>query len=190
MNRSKMIIIVSILALCGVSVLIGLKVSKTNPHSFLNAHGLSKKDTEHVGFIDSLLKATLEKDADGIRGLFAKNAIREISDETMNYMIEDFISYCHFTTYSIVVPISPIADELFQNGRTWKILKGPLELKTDIGEYRLAVKCCVCNEVKPDDVGIWSIYIITKEKDSNQDNPYYGDFSYKTGIYFDVARTR
>ena len=44
MNSSRMIILVSILALCGVSVLIGLKVCKTNPH----IHQKADNPTEEI----------------------------------------------------------------------------------------------------------------------------------------------
>ena len=157
---------------------------------FLRAHRLLEKDTEHVGFVESLLEATTKGDADGIKGLFARNAIREIGDETVDNMIESLIRYCQFTTYSVVVPSGASTEQLFQDGKNYKILKGPLELNTDIGEYRLAVKCCAFNEGEPDDVGLWSVYIIAKERDTDQDRPYCGDLSYRTGIYFDVARIR
>ena len=76
-------------------------INNDNGYGFLKAHRLLEPDTEHIDFIDSLLQATLEKDTDGMKRLFAKDAIQEVGDETMDDMIKEFITYCRFTTYSI-----------------------------------------------------------------------------------------
>ena len=41
----------------------------------------------------------------------------------------------------------------------------------------------ICN------IGLWSLYIIDAAVDTS-DDPYLGDFQHRTGIFFDVPRSR
>ena len=157
---------------------------------FLKSHRLIEKDDEHIRFAEDFLNGALAKDTLAMKDLFAKNAVQEIGLVKIEEMLEEFIDYFRGSTFTIEVPIGPNTDMQIQDQKNWKVLKGPLEVSTDLCEYRMAIRCCAYDDTDEGNEGIWSIYIIDKTKDSDQERPYRGDLQYKTGIYFDVARIR
>ena len=54
-------------------------------------------------------------------------------------------------------------------------------------QYKMAVKYVPYDDFAADNVGIWSIYIISGSKDTMpEDSYYFGDNQFRTGIWLDI----
>ena len=52
----------------------------------------------------------------------------------------------------------------------------------------MAIKCVSRDDWDENNVGIWSVYLIAREKDTDLEHPYIGDKMYRSGVYLDVPR--
>ena len=120
--------------------------------------------------------------------MFAQNAISEIGEDHLDDMLEAFIDYFQADSFTLEVPVGPATAERWSEGKKSKELKGPLEVITNGNAYRLAIKCVAYDDWNEDNIGIWSVYIIEKAKDTDLEHPYVGDKKYSTGIFIDVKR--
>ena len=157
-------------------------------HRFLENRGILVDDKEAYDYTDAFLSLALKKDVTAMKDLFAPNAILEIGEDRLDKMLEEFVDYFEANSYTLEMPIGPNTSERRDHGMKSKELNGPLEIITDKKEYRLAIKCTSCNDWDDNNIGIWSIYIIEKSKDTDLEHPYVGDKKYRTGIYFNVNR--
>ncbi len=157
-------------------------------HSFLKHHGLLTEDKEALEYAEAFLNAAENEDIDAMRSLFAANAIEEIGEDQINEMLNAFVAYFEGGNVQIDCPIGPNVWSKQSDGKQFKELKGPLEIVTDHNEYRLAIRCIAYDDWETDNIGIWSISIIEKSKDTDLEHEYRGDLKYQTGIFFDVPR--
>lgn len=157
---------------------------------FLEKRGILTDDVEVYEYANDFLSATLAHDVTAMKTLFAPNAVSEIGETVLDEMLNDFIDYFQADSFTIEIPIGPQTSERWEHGKNSKEAKGPLEVDAGESKYRIAIRCVSCDDWVQDNIGIWSIYIIEKSKDSNQERPYYGDLKFTTGIYFDVPRLR
>lgn len=155
---------------------------------FLENRGILTDDTEAFDYANVFLTAALDHDVAAMKALFSPNAISEIGEARLDEMLNDFIDYFHADSFTLKTPIGPNTMEYRDQGKKSKELKGPLEVQSAGKEYRIAIRCVSCDDWAQDNIGIWSIYIIEKSKDSDWEHPYYGDLKYTSGIYFDVQR--
>lgn len=155
---------------------------------FGGKRGILTEDPEAYDYADEFLSAALNHNTVAMKALFAPNAISEIDETQLEAMLTDFIDYFQADSYALEIPIGPQTSECRDHGKKSKELKAPLEITTDKNEYRLAIKCVAYDDWAQDNIGIWSICMIEKAKDTDPDRPYYGDLKYKTGIYIDVER--
>ena len=155
---------------------------------FLEKRGILVDDKEAYDYADAFLGLALKKDITAMKELFAPNAISEIGEDQLAIMLEEFVDYFEANSYTLEMPIGPNTSQRWDHGMKSKELKGPLEIITDKNEYRLAIKCTSCDDWDNGNIGIWSIYIIEKSKDTDLEHPYIGDKKYRTGIYINVNR--
>lgn len=156
---------------------------------FLGKRGILTDDTEAYDYANEFLSATLTRDVTAMKALFAPNAISEIGETELDEMLTDFVTYFQADSFTLESPIGPSTSEYQDHGAKSKELKGPLEVDAGENKYRIAIRCVSHDDWVQDNIGIWSIYIIEKSKDSDWEHLYYGDKKYTTGIYFDVQRS-
>jgi len=156
---------------------------------FLEKRGILAEDREVYNYAVTFLNLALVEDIEAMKEMFAQNAISEIGEDQLNEMLEKFIDYFQADSFELVIPVGPVTSEHRDQEKKSKILEGPLEVITDKMEYRLAMKCVAYDDWDENNVGIWSIYIIEKSKDTDLEHPYIGDKKYRTGIYIDMKRS-
>lgn len=139
-------------------------------------------------YVSDFLTYAQNKDADSMKKILAPNAIAELGEERTDAMISNFLDYYRAGSFKLQEICGPFSDRRIQHGKKCLILEGPVDIETDIGEYRMAIKCIPYDDWDADNVGIWSISIIKRELDTDLSHPYRGDRKFRTGIYFDVER--
>lgn len=157
-------------------------------HRFLERRGILKTDTEAYDYANEFLHFAQDKDTDSMKKMFAPNAIDEIGEQELTEMLDDFVKYFQAESFTLEMNIGPATSESIDHGKRSKELRGPLEISTNKGDFRFAIKCVAYDDWDEGNVGIWSIYIIAREKDTDQEHPYIGDKNYLSGIYFDIKR--
>ena len=157
---------------------------------FLKNRGILEDDRNTTVMIEKYLKAAQDEDIDMMMRMFAPAAIAEIGQEKLRLMLASFIEYYDGEYLTITELFGATTDENRYDGKKSKEMRVPIEIETSTMEYRMAVKMVLYNEWNADNVGLWSIYIIDRSKDTDDDQPYRGDLEYRTGIYIDVPRLR
>ena len=157
-------------------------------HSFLKHHGLLTEDTEALEYTEAFLRATENEDIDAMRKLFAVNAIEELGEDQLDEMLKAFVAYLDSGKISFEQLTGVYSAGHQSGGKYSKELHAPFEVATDANEYRMMVKCIARDDWEADNIGIWSIYIIERAKDTKPEYTYWGDGKYQTGIFFDAPR--
>ena len=156
----------------------------------LKNRGILEDDRNTTVMIEKYLKAAQDENIDIMMRMFAPAAIAEIGQEKLRLMLASFIEYYDGEYLTITELFGATTDENRYDGKKSKEMRVPIEIETSTMEYRMAVKMVLYNEWNADNVGLWSIYIIDRSKDTDDDQPYRGDLEYRTGIYIDVPRLR
>jgi hypothetical protein len=139
--------------------------------------------------MDYLLEALDNKDKDGLKAMFSKNAIDQVENfdqsitDLFDYYEGDFVSYDNWG--------GPVTEEGINSdgtGRKWKRLDSTCDVKTSNGEYRFAIIEFVQDTADADNVGVWSLYIIKMEDDNDPEYAYWGDGKDTPGINIGVPR--
>ena len=137
--------------------------------------------------LDEVLITIKNKDSDGLKSLFAKNAVADLESfdneikEFFDYFKGDFISYDDHSAVD--------SRETINSGESRKTLFSTYDIVTTEESYRVAIKDICEDTFNEDNVGIWSIYIIRLEDDTNPEFAYRGDDKYTPGINFDIKNT-
>lgn len=155
---------------------------------FLEKRGILSEDREAYDYANAFLNSAHEGNITSMKELFAPNAVSEVGEDQLEKMIEAFIDYFQVDSFTLKKSTGSEIDEHWDHGKRSKEMKGPLEITSNENEYRLAIKCVAYDDWDEDNVGIWSVYIIERSKDTDQKYPYKGDGKYKTGVYIDVKR--
>ena len=156
--------------------------------SFFNKRISLCGDAEIDAVIGDFLVAAQNEDAAAMRKLFAPAAVTEIGEAALDGMISDFIRYYEGETASVEVLFGSAVDETSVDGKESQMIRAPIDVSTIQRQYRLAVKYVPRDDWHGENEGIWSVYIIGREKDTDLAQPYRGDLQYRSGIFFDVAR--
>ena len=156
---------------------------------FLERRGILTEDKEVYDYTNAFLTAAVEKDLPAMKTLFAPNAVAEIGEEMLDEMLNAFIDYFEADSFTLEEPIGPNTSENIDHGKRSKELKGREIVTAGTREYRIALRCISRDDWEPGNIGLWSLYIIDAAVDTS-DDPYLGDFQHRTGIFFDVPRSR
>lgn len=150
--------------------------------------GMFDNRQEICDYAHAFLTAAQQKDIAAMKELFAPNAISEVGDEQLDEMMGEFMNYFQADSFTLEAPIGPICGQHFNGGKKSRELRGPVEMTSDKSEYRIAIKCVPIDDWNEDNIGIWSVYIIERSKDTDLESIYIGDKKYRTGVYTDVPR--
>ena len=155
---------------------------------FLESRGILTEDTEAYDYADEFLGFALKGDTASMKELFAPNAIAEIGEQELDEMLDAFVDYFQVESYELEMDIGPNTSRNIDHGKRSKELEGSLAITTDKEAFRFAIRCIAYDDWESDNIGIWSVYIIERSRDTDLEHPYIGDKEYRTGIYFDVKR--
>lgn len=135
--------------------------------------------------MDKVLEAIKNKDKDALKALFSKKAIAEVENfdqsiiELFDFFQGDFISYNDWSAVGVEEGMNDDG-----TGRHWKCMDSTYDVETSKQKYRFAIQDFTIDTADPDNVGIYSLYIIKMEDDTDQNFAYRGDGKYTPGINF------
>lgn len=120
-----------------------------------------------------------------IKQLFAKNALKEI--DNIDQDVSDLIEYYSgsYETFFDRRGGAAVYDYVHY-GKTTKELEICVDFQTDTQNYRMAIKYIAIDDFDEDNIGIWYIYIIKSEDDTDLNFVYTGDGKYTTGIHIGI----
>lgn len=136
--------------------------------------------------LKDVLKSIETNDRDQLLSALAPNAINNCND--MEAHIDELFEYCSGKTLSYrEFNGGPIVEESFdREGNIEKILYPTYDVKTNDGNYRITFKLVAIDTTNEDNEGIWSLYVIKSENDTDLNVAYRGDDKYTTGIQINV----
>lgn len=132
---------------------------------------------------EELIYALEEGDHKRVDALFSNKAKKETESlpddilKLIEYFDGEMISYNDWS--------GPSAKGSQESGKRRIQLFSTFDVETTAGKYRFAMKYVSVDEDDPDNIGIWSVYII-EAKDTNEKYAYRGDKKYIPGIHFDI----
>ena len=132
--------------------------------------------------IEKLLEAIQSKNGDIVKSMFSKNAIADANniDENIfklfNCFKGEILSYEDWGG-----PGVSQGNNDDGSGRIWKILRSTYDVKTSENTYRFAIKEFTTDTADPNNVGVYSIYVINA-KDTDMDVAYWGDGNWTPGL--------
>ena len=159
-------------------------------NTFLEERNILTNKTSAPVVVESFLMGVQDNDITFMTSLFSPSAISEIGADKFETMLISFMDYFEGDLISVTEIFGSSTDELYNDGKTYKEIRVPLEVVTTEREYRIVIKIIVQDDWNPKNEGIWSLYIIDKTKDNDNEQPYRGDLAYRTGIHIDVPRLR
>lgn len=132
--------------------------------------------------IEKLLEAIKSKNGDIVKSMFSKNAIADANniDENIfklfNCFKGEILSYEDWGG-----PGVSQGNNDDGSGCIWKILRSTYDVKTSENTYRFAIKEFTTDTADPNNVGVYSIYVINA-KDTDMDVAYWGDGNWTPGL--------
>lgn len=132
--------------------------------------------------MDSVLEAIKNKDKDALKSMFSKKAADESENidnstgELFDFFQGNFVSYNDWNAV--------YTEETVNNGDRQKILDSTYDVVTSKQKYRVAIREITIDTANKDNVGIWSIYIIKLQDDTDPKFAYWGDSKWTPGINF------
>lgn len=135
--------------------------------------------------MDKVLEAIKNKDKEALKSMFSKKAITatENFDQSINDLFDfyqgDFVSYNNWGG-----PMSDGGINEDGTGREWKEIYSSYDVETSKQKYRFAIQEFVQDTADAKNVGIWSLYIIKMEDDTDPQFGYHGDNKDTPGINF------
>ena len=133
-----------------------------------------------------LLDAIQNQDKNTMIELFAPNALQQVSD--VDAVIQELFTYCPYEvcSYDSWTGAGPRVEKEFHDGQTIELMYFTYDVQTTGGIYRFAVKYVSIDTECTENVGIWSVYVIDWDDDTDVSYAYLGDRQYTTGIHVGV----
>ncbi len=137
--------------------------------------------------MNALLETLKNKDKAALKIMFAENAISKAEsfeksmNELFDYFQGDFLSYDDWN--------GPGVEASKDEDIIIKEMYATYDVKTDRNEYRFAIRDVTIDTSDPQNVGIWSLYIIKMEDDTDPQVAYRGDKKYTPGINIGIKNS-
>lgn len=137
--------------------------------------------------MEAFLSAVADRDSQALRELFAPNALAEMED--FDAMAAALFDYCSgkFTAYDDWA--GPDSSKTMHYGDVVKTLHATYDIQMEEGNFRIALSLVRTDNTNPDNVGLWSVYIIRAEDDTDLQYAYRGDGEYTPGIHIGIPNT-
>lgn len=167
-------------------LLCALLLSSCSNLSYLHFKYFQNNSVNSEKTVDTIVECIKTKDAEGIKELFAENALLEAKN--IDKSIEDLFSYVTGEIISYDGVIGSFG--AIQDGETLKIDFTTHKITTTQGVYNLECKNVAQNTTNHRNVGLWSMYIINEENETYfKDAAYRSSGSNVTGINVNVPRS-
>ena len=133
---------------------------------------------------EKVLEALGDNDLDALKSLFSKKALAnsegfdKAANELLDYFQGEFISYDDWGG-------AVAGSGLQEDGKRRYSIQPTYDVKTTMGEYQFAFMEFTTDEMESDNVGMWSMYVITKDEADSCAYRGSGDWSV-SGIFIDV----
>ena len=144
------------------------------------SHFMDNDQTHANEIFDGLLNVIKTKDKNKLRSMFAKNAINLTSD--FEAQIDALFEYYSGVFVSYNDWAGPSVEYSREDDEEIKIMYSTHDVDTGKEIYRIAIRRVDIDTSNPDNVGIWSLYIIKKEYNEDLDYAYRGDGKDTPGI--------
>jgi hypothetical protein len=134
--------------------------------------------------MDGILEAIQKHDAKTIKSFFSARSRKESKNldrairELFDFYQGDFVSYDNWG--------GGFGGDVWENGQHQKELKSSYDVETTSQKYRFSIHLYVIDDFDPKNEGIWSLYIIKMEDDTDPSYAYGGDGEDTPGINFNV----
>ena len=154
-----------------------------NSCSFVGGNMQNREERISNNLTEKIIEACESKNWTLFNDLFAKNAINKsenFSKDAQNlvsYYKGEFVSYENRGSEIDKARIDSYETEIFYTS---------YDVVTTEGVFRIATKYINTDTYESDNVGLWSLFIISMEKDGHPDYAYRGDTGYPAGIYIDI----
>ena len=129
---------------------------------------------------DSLIDAIKNKDKSALTSLFSKNAVEPITD--FDTQVTALFDFYEGNVASYDDWAGPYVEHSWEDDQELKVMYSTYDIDTGEQIYRLAIRTVVIDTLSPDNVGIWSLYIIKMEDDPTPNYAYRGDGKDTPGI--------
>lgn len=152
---------------------------------------LSEKSDDGTALADAkmdlLLRAIESCNTDDLLTLFAPNALAEA--ENMNAMISQLYAYCPatFDNYDNLDALDTETD--WEYGARVTRLYATYDVESSNGKYRFAFLYVSHDSQCAENIGLWSVYVIDWDEDTDTDFAYRGDHLYTPGIHIGVKNS-
>lgn len=137
--------------------------------------------------MEAFLNALESHDTERLMSLFAPNALSEAED--FQQSIDSLFSYYQGNYSSYDNWSATGASTRRENSHVVKKLYGTYDVTTDANVYRFAFLYVATDSHVPDNVGLWSVYIIKMDDDLDPQYAYRGDDMYTPGIQIGIQNT-
>lgn len=128
---------------------------------------------------EQILKAIQDKDKSALKGLFCKQALADAKD--IDESITNLFDFFQGEVVSCDDWGGPGVDELREYGQRTKEVRSTYDVETSEQKYRFAIKEFTVDTIHPENVGVYSLYIINA-KDTDEKFAYGGDGNWTPGI--------
>lgn len=134
--------------------------------------------------MDEVLTAIQDRNSKSLLALFSKNAIEnteealDVFDGLFTYFQGDFVSYDNWS--------GPSVEATQEDGQRRTELYATYDIDMKICKYRVAFLYIAEDTENPQNIGIWSMYIINWADDTNTQFAYRGDGKYSPGMHIGV----
>lgn len=137
--------------------------------------------------MDLLLRAIETCSTDDLLTLFAPNALAKA--ENMDVMISQLYAYCSTTFGNYDNRDALNAETDWEYGARVTRLYATYDVESSSGKYRFAFLYVSHDTQCPENIGLWSVYVIDWDEDTDTDFAYRGDHLYKPGIHIGVKNS-
>ena len=170
-----------IVVLCIICVLLSACSSGGNNMALTNDERIAKKKFEEV------VSAIQMQDKESLKTLFSRtiteneDTLDEDTTRIMSYFCGEVVSYTDWDCLYV--------EDSKENGHIFQAMESTYDIKTTEDEYRLALRFVTKDTSCPDNVGIYSLYVIRKQEDILLTYAYWGDGKFTPGINIGIQNT-
>lgn len=134
--------------------------------------------------MEAFLNALENRDTEQLISLFTANALSET--ENIQYSVDMLYSYYqgNYTSYNNWG--GPDTSTTREGIHIGKEMHGTYDVVTDADVYRFAFLYVAVDSTVADNVGLWSVYVIKMDDDTDSQYAYRGDALYTPGIQIGI----
>lgn len=134
--------------------------------------------------MDMILKAIYNQDTELFLTLFSPNALN--AAQCIENDIDALFSCCTGQYKQYNNWGGPYVEDTRESGNRTTVIFGTYDVEIGGTTYRFAFKYIVRDTANSQNVGIWSLYVMSTEDDSELQFAYWGDGLYSPGLHIEI----